>query len=229
MKKFNLLLLALILFPIAEMLAQATTFTKGGIIYYPPGYYDTQAQKDYGMDGSPFLDEEWQEGVLTNEEGVVIKGLTYRYNVYGNQMQFKKDDEVFSIGAPQKVIKLVIQGREFIYDKFYNYKNVETDFFEVAYNGECKLLIRREAAIKPAKYYTTHNVGNQKDKIIINKVFYSKKGEEPAKVLRLTKRAVLNVFEDKRVEMEKYMKDNDLKAKNYLDLVKMFNYYNSLK
>lgn len=90
--------------------------------------------------GSPYLDKQFQPSYLIKIDGSEIRDMLLRYNIYNDQMEFKKDGKVLSIALPNEVIRINMGGKVFIYKSYMTAKNVSAGYFQVMYEGDYQLL-----------------------------------------------------------------------------------------
>ena len=93
-----------------------------------------QQENDDTSTSTEFLFEEFTDGVVTFKDGRAISAKL-NYNTALDQMQFKDaNNEILYIGEPEKVIKVVIAKRSFIFVKNY--------FVELLSEGPVSLCLR---------------------------------------------------------------------------------------
>ena len=68
-----------------------------------------------GISGSPYLFDEWNDGVITMKDNTEIKGRKYRYNLYTQQMQFINGQDTAAIANPEVIRKISFGGKTFIF------------------------------------------------------------------------------------------------------------------
>ncbi len=97
--------------------------------------------------GSPYLDKQFQPSYLIKIDGSEIRDMLLRYNIYNDQMQFKKDGKVLSIVLPNEVVRINMGGKVFIYKSFMTAKNVSAGYFQVMYEGDYQLLKKEQVTL----------------------------------------------------------------------------------
>jgi hypothetical protein len=206
----------------------------------------------YGFDtrttevvGSYYLDTEWSlatvkfypKTISTPKGTVKLDSLTdiqIRVILQGNDMEFNTPDGIkvisgtlvkgFSLQKNNQIApKNYVSTLEFVD----NYDKVKPSFFEVLVDGKTKLLEYTKIITQKPDYVEAFNIGSKDLKIVKEKQLFVTNGKE---VLRFSsnKKDLLEVMADKKPEIEKFMKDNDLTVKNRTDLLKIFAYYNGL-
>src|SRR5665647_294188 len=78
----------------------------------PPGYNKVvSAEKEKGLDGSPWLTETWVPGSVVTMGGENINGLNYRYNVYRNRLYFQYENAEYVISSPDSIKQLKMDDK----------------------------------------------------------------------------------------------------------------------
>ncbi len=201
--------------------------------------FDSRATE---VQGSFYLDTEWSAATvkfypktISTPKGTVkldsLSGIQIRFILQGNDMEFNTPDGIKVISGTlvksfslEKIpTKKYINTLEFVD----NYDKVKPSFFEVLADGKTKLLEYTKITVQKPDYVEAFNVGSKDLKIVKEKQLFITKGNE---VLRFSsnKKDLLELMSDKKAEIEKFLKDNNLSAKDKSDLVKIFGFYNSL-
>jgi hypothetical protein len=102
-----------------------------------------------------------------------------------------------------------------------------TGFFEVLVDGPAPLFKYTTLHIKKADYNVSFDVGSRDDKILKQSTYYMGQGKSVVE-LDVPKKKLLALFGDKATEMDKYIDDSEVSLKKEVDLVKLFQHYNSL-
>ncbi len=67
------------------------------------------------IEGSPFLSENFQEGVVFFDGKFKVDHLPLRFNLYTGEMEFMNKNNVLAIADPEKVDRVIIGSEVFIY------------------------------------------------------------------------------------------------------------------
>jgi hypothetical protein len=204
--------------------------------------FDTRTTE---VQGSYYLDTDWSLATvrfypktISTPKGTVkldsLSGIQIRVILQGNDIEFNTPDGIkvisgtfvrgFSLQKPNQIVpKNFISTLEFVD----NYDKTKPSFFEVLIEGKTKLLEYIKITTQKPDYNEAFNVGSKDIKIIKEKQYFINKGKE---VLRFStnKKELFELMADKKTEVEKYIKDNELTLKDRSDLMKVFEYYNSL-
>ncbi len=179
------------------------------------------------LEQQQFLNPDWQQGSVILADSSKINDLQLRYNLATKEIQFLNDDEIYAIALNNKINRVVIANRNFLYSGF-KYEDIrDGDFFEILVDGKCRLLLRRTAKfIKAQKAEAYKQPEPAKYEII--ETYYLKKGENPALYMRTRKKSVLEMLSVKETEIKKYIKSERLRVSRQEDLVKLITYYNKI-
>ena len=204
--------------------------------------FDTRTTE---IQGSYYLDTDWSVAtvkfypkIISTPKGTVkldsLSDILIRIILQGNDIEFNTPDGIkvisgtlvkgFSLQMPnQTTAKKYISTLEFVD----NYDKVKPSFFEILADGKTKLLEYTKVITQKPDYVEAFNIGSKDPKIIKEKQLFINKDKE---VLRFNtnKKELFELMADKKPEIEKFIKDNDLSVKNRGDLVKIFVYYNGL-
>ena len=69
------------------------------------------------IDGSPYLHDEFQEGVVFYDGKYEFSNLQLRYNLYNDEIEYKENNVVMAIVGQEKIDKVIINDEAFIYIK----------------------------------------------------------------------------------------------------------------
>ncbi len=171
-----------------------------------------------------FLNEEWQGGLIKLKDDRMINGYLYRYNIFTDQIELK------SVIDPSPVDLISIGVQKFIYSDFLiNENSINSGYFELILNGECKLLIRRYIRANEQDYRVSKILGSTSaaPSSSVVKEYYIKKGSEPAVLIDRTKDSLLENLSDKD-DFKKYLKRKFIVFLNESKLIELIDYYNKI-
>jgi hypothetical protein len=174
-----------------------------------------------------YLNPNWQSSfIITNEERVYH--FSGRMNALDNSIEVKLGEEIRTIHPDQ--LKLVVIGRR----TFMPFKGSVIDFtdqrnvyLEVLSHGKVHLLVhyfyRSQSGVNNRLSPNT-NGGNFK----ILPIYYCIRNGGNLTRLRTSKRKILALFKDQQDQVESYAKDHHLRFSGENDLIRIFDYFNSL-
>lgn len=174
-----------------------------------------------------YLNPNWQSSfIITNEEKVYH--FSGRMNALDNSIEVKLGEEIRTIHPDQ--LRLVVIGRR----TFMPFKGSEIDFtdqrnvyLEVLSYGKIHLMVHyfyRSQTGVTNRLSPNTNGGNFK----ILPIYYCIRDGSRLTRLRTSKRKILDLFSDQRDRVENYTKEQHLRFSDGNDLVRVFDFYNSL-
>ena len=191
-------------------------------------YYDSPAAN---INGSPYLQNEFEEGTMTVLNGTVIPGLRYRYDIYGDKMLFIVNGDTATINKPLALKSIEIGGKLFVYDVYVSGPDkVATSYFEVVEENESLTLMhRRQAKLDQDVYVSNYGGGGGTKEFRMKTVdsYYLKQGKAAAREID-SRKDLLELFPDNQQQIREYMKQNRLKVNKEEDLSSIVQYCGSL-
>jgi len=149
----------------------------------------------------------WKTGILIDYDNKTHQ-VQGHYDAGSDEMRILLQNQSRTI-FPQKIKAIKVGKMIFVPHEFEGQETLTYGYFQVLSSGKINLLKRFE---------------NDKGEIV--KYFYTRKMEEPAKLIKLNKNSILKSLDDTRTS--KYAKDRKLDVKKEEDLILLFNYYNGL-
>lgn len=190
--------------------------------------------KDFGSsnylsqyEGTPFLENEWKEGIIRLKTGKDYR-IPMKYCIYTDQIWLKSgEDSISALNLSNQLVGVRIDKRNFVYQTYTAGDKHKTGIMEVLYDGKNKLYKLYTCTLEKGREGDGYQ-GKEKDKFVKKEKLYYQLGSKEAQVLPRSKKELFPLFGEKRQEVEKYFKSNKLKMKEE-DIVKAFNYYDSLQ
>lgn len=185
-----------------------------------------------GIEGSPYYPgPEFNSGVIYHKDNTKTINVPMRLNHFIDEIEFKYGENIMMLIKPDEIDYMEFGHMTFIYSEFDPLiGKPDAGFFEVMAKGYCKLLYRRTSEIKREDLPVSNfSGGNFRDYFRISKEYYLKKGDEPAKDIRKSKRKILKTLADHTKELEAYIDKNGLTLKTDEEIIDLIYYYNALK
>lgn len=203
----------------------------------------------YGVEGSKgtvqgdvYLDSAWHTAELFFYPEVVrrydpeasdsVGGYKVRVEVVDYTVEFLIDNTVKAIEenavkklrwqTNNKVVKLVNTRQ-------YSGAEDVKGFYEILSEGQLTVLKYTRIQVIQPTFNVALNVGTKDAKLIQKPEYYYVKGTQSTTLTKFkpTKSALLDLMNNKKTSVEKYLKTNDLSLKEEQDLVKVLNFYNT--
>jgi len=178
------------------------------------------SQNYVNIKGSPYLLETWEKGNVTMASGQKFEGIDLMFDQVANQVLFKDSKgEVKAFNQP--IISFII-GEGAKQHTFA--KGVDGVFYENLVSGKTSLWKKNHKTLIDEKPYGSASMQRN---VLNNNTFYVGELSKLTKI-KNDKKSILEVLTDKAPEIEAYMKKEKLNPKTEIDLIKIFQYYNSL-
>lgn len=178
--------------------------------------------------GTPFLFENWMPGVVQLENGNTFNNVPLKYNVFDEKLYFKnpKNEELLEFVQPVKSFKFVALDDAGVYEKGFPAidKFTGETFYSVLYSGKEKLLNKKYKTTLEVRPY--NSATTEKSFVDHSDYFLVKNGK--IERIKNSKKDFLAIFSDKANEIDAFIKKEKIDFKNNADLVKVFQYYDSL-
>ena len=186
---------------------------------------------DRKVNGSPYLQDDFLFGIMKTVDGVTIEGLTYRYNIFNDEMQFILKGDTASIIRPLTLVSLELGSTKFVYEVYQTSgENAAAGYFEILKEGKLTALLRRTMVLEYDEYVPNYGGGGgSKEYYFKGKTnLYVRYNHALARKVE-SNRGFLALLQDHQAEVKKYMKSKRLSARKQEDLVELVAYYNELE
>jgi hypothetical protein len=177
-----------------------------------------------GVIGSPFENDEFLIGNVMLNNDDEYENVPLKYNIYNDELYFKnaKDEMLLSFVIPVKWFKLAGQTYLNGFPEIDNY--TRNSFYGLLAGNKIKLLFKAYKTISETRPYNSPNVEKRferyKDYFILK--------EDKMYRFKPTKKALLNLFDSEGPRIEEYIKKEKINFRNDEDLIKIFDFINSL-
>lgn len=176
------------------------------------------------INGSQFLNEEFVNGTVALTNGNEYEGVPLKYSSYGDELFFKnpKDGSLLGFVVPVKSFELLGQSYVNGFPAIDNF--TENSYYALIADSKIKLLIKNYKTISEDKSYGSASI---EKKFEDNKKYYVFKDGKMMQ-FKPSRNSLLNIFGDKKAEIDSFLKKEKVNFKSNDDLAKMFKYFNSL-
>ena len=191
------------------------------------GTYSRYSLKMSEIQGTPYLDESFDSGTVTTSGGITYENIPLRYNAFSDELEFKKGDDTYNID-PKTIVKLAKFGNATFTCSPYDAEGkTKNGFFELLADGKAKLFIRYTVKFldkEEVKAYADPKPARFEEP---RKEYFLAIDNAPAQLIT-NKKNLLEMFGDRKKEMETYISKNKLSVKGDDALTRIIVYYNSL-
>lgn len=186
------------------------------------------------IEGSFYLFNDWKIGELTLKSGASILEQWLNFDVEYDLLEVKLDKEVkivpllmlqgFSISSP---------GQEHVFyqpcDNYYYEQKVPlTGLCEVVESNYYGLIMRFMTDIKESTYIPALDMGNKEDELIVREKLYLTIGDKAIEIPH-KKQSFIQLYPDRSIELNSYIKEHKLNHRNVRDLLVILNFLNENK
>jgi hypothetical protein len=175
--------------------------------------------------GSPYLSDEWQEGMVKLHNGNIYHGVKLKYNQIDQELTFRNQKGEAQLFV-QPVVEFELNKR--LFRKGYpaiDGTSSPNTFYEVLEDGPTQLLKRTSKKIIEETPYSS---ATKVKSVVESHSLYIANKEGRLNKIKKDKKSLLGVLPEKSSELEKYVKDSRLDLRQEADMAKLVAYYNSL-
>jgi hypothetical protein len=182
-------------------------------------------------DGSPFLVDKWQPGMVKLANGQTYENVALKYNLKEDVLYFKGNTgDMMTFVQPVTEFSIAVADSGMLVTKHYRngYKNIgkttSDSYFEILTDGKVQLLKRTTKVEMKKRDF------NVIDKTIIyyeEAKYYLVKNDKPV-AIKNDKKSVLANLTDKQQQINDFINANNPDFESDFDLARLINYYNSL-
>ena len=189
---------------------------------------------DPAISGSPFINDDWVPAMITLSRGKEIGPLLIKINIESNEVYFldSAGKELIAVeGSVNKVDCINYYSKDSIRYVFKNGypaidKQNEYFYYQVLTEGNIELLAKKFKYISTTKDALTGEI--TKDIVGGAVVMYIYVNDK-IQVFHPNKSFVISLLKDKESVINDFIETNKINLKKPVDLISLFNYYNSLK
>ncbi len=190
-----------------------------------------------GMQGTPYFIDEWLSGKLVFTNGDAgKKSHLLKYNTQTKELLMKRPQGDSIIVFPNQITAFTINdASKNVSYPFIKVENLKADggtvpvcFLMVLYKNKSSLLKYVSKNVLKANYQGGYSADRRYDSYVDNSQYFIRKSDNSLVKVKVKKSSVLDALEDKKAEIEAYIKKENLSFKNDFDIAKVLVYYDSL-
>lgn len=190
-----------------------------------------------GMQGTPYFIDEWLSGKLVFTNGDAgKKSHLLKYNTQTKELLMKRPQGDSIIVFPNQITAFTINdASKNVSYPFVKVENLKADggtvpvcFLMVLYKNKSSLLKYVSKNVLKANYQGGYSADRRYDSYVDNSQYFIRKSDNSLVKVKVKKSSVLDALEDKKAEIEAYIKKENLSFKNDFDIAKVLVYYDSL-
>lgn len=188
-------------------------------------FYRIKEASHKNIDGSSHLNENWVRGVvkMIGKDELGVDSLNF--DVYSNNLLFQNKGITYYVSDNNNIEYFMIGNSKFLNIRISEFKN---SFFELLSDGsKIKLLKSYKCVIVKGKP-SDGIIPAVNDKYKLTKEYFIFNKDSVIKEYSNSKNNLIKLLNDKKNEIEGFIKLNKINIKNEKGLIEVFNYYNSL-
>lgn len=176
------------------------------------------------IDGTPYMTQSFFKGLVLMTSGDTIYG-EFRFDIYGNQVEFRKNGTIMVIATPDSVSKIIFDDQILTYRKYKSGLDAGKGYFILLAEGEYNLLLQKTVILyqpEPARPYTDPRPARFENG---KEFLFLQTGGNPAEKV-LKEDEILRFLGDRSGEAKQYADKEKLNLKKQPDVIKLINYLN---
>jgi len=235
--KSNIILLFLFFFMPLIISAQAVPGSTGyemtemNIMNPAPQLLRTKSAIAYGTTGTPYVFEDFKQGNIFYTNKMRVDGKLLNYDCYNNRWEFSAGNSIYLLNSSQIDYFEIFPGqdRTILFKQVFVEKLKKQVSLQVLYNENSILYKRHFREFREADYGGAYSQDRRYNEYHDRESYYLKTGDNELQVLRSNKKSALEIMEDQREEVEKYIKKEKPNLKTEAGLVQLIRFYDSLE
>ncbi len=178
--------------------------------------------------GSPYLNDEFVEGIIYTYQKDQYNNVPIRYNIYNDELEFQTGDEqVMALAAPEIVEKADFGDYTLTYIPYMFGKKMKRGFFKILEEGPVSLYTRFGIDFQNPKEPGAYKEPEPARFVKKPNDYYIKTGQEAAVKID-NKKTLIDCFPDHKEEVDAFIKKDKTKLGKPDKLIALVKYYNSL-
>lgn len=177
--------------------------------------------KKKNIAGSPFDEEKYMPAKISgvNETAMV------RYNAYSDQIEVEVEDKSYFLPKKDEYNIITFIGTDKIISlkSYIDSKGINTYgyLFEIASNPNSKVFVKKQVVLTPEKepISSYDSYVPAKYNKAIDEYYFEHKGQ--IKLMAKSKKDLINMFPNKKTEIQSYLKENKVSFKDEKDIIKL--------
>jgi hypothetical protein len=172
------------------------------------------------VEGSEFLNEEWQQATVVDMNTKKKFKLLARFNAYTKEVEILKEKDIISL-TPVDGISVELEGKNFV--PFKPVDNPKPIFAEELVNGKLSLFrVYGTKVIKAASDSNLLGIDN-KDRLTITDNLFIKMEDGTVSELSSKKKTIEKLFDERTLKFAKKEKLSVKKDEDLIDIIKFYN------
>jgi hypothetical protein len=186
-----------------------------------------------GIRGTPYLVDYWNTGTIVLKNGRSFNNVPVKMDLYGYEVISKRatgDSILIKASSVDKVVLTeALTALSHTFRKWQDLGAAKAGYADILHEGKYMLLAERKKTLIKANYAGAYSANRPYDEFVDEVNFYVKRGEHTPEKIKLSRKAILDVFPDHQQELKSFITKEQIDFREAYQVVKIFQYYESLK
>jgi hypothetical protein len=180
------------------------------------------------IEGSPYLDDSFQSGSISYKK-VKYVGLDLRFNPFEGYFEFQTEEGIrFLNPKVTRVDTVWLEDETYLYVHYNSAKSRKQTFMKAVHTGPTRVLLYNQVVLVQAEEATGYEAFKPARFEKLAEVTYIGEEGKPAMEFK-GKKSLEEIFPEHHSELSSYAKSEKLKLKNTQDVVRLCEYYDSIR
>jgi hypothetical protein len=191
--------------------------------------FDTRYE---GVRGTPYLFNHWNNGTIVLKGGKKLSEVPVKIDLFGYEIISKRmsgDSIIVKAATIDKVMLTdVLTGQIHTFKKWADLGVAKAGYADIMHDGKYLLIADRKKTLLKANYEGGYSANRPYNEFIDEVSFYVKKPDQNAEKIKLSRKAILEVFPDHQVELKSFISKEQIDFRDVSQVTKIFHYYDTL-
>ncbi len=186
-----------------------------------------QETKYTSIEGTPYLNTEWVKGEILRHDNVRFVDIRIKYDAYTDKLEYLFENKPFVLETPIKEFRIFNNDKIRVFKSGFTEidNNTQTSLYEVLNNSKISYLKKYRAKMHD---YNMYNSATVHKRFIMEEMLYLSFEDGKMVKIKRDKKSMLDAFSDKTAEIDKFIKDNNIKFRSDDDIAAIIDYYVSI-
>lgn len=184
----------------------------------------------YGTIGTPYVYKEFLNGNIYFTDNSVILNRPINYDCYNNRvlLHYGEEDHIMNSRQIESLEFEVSDDSYSVFRQVFVLEKKKTVFMKVLYEGKSTLYKYYFKNFHKADYTGPYSQERRYDEYLDDQEWYLEPGDQEVQKLKPRKKAILQILESRKGEIEHFLKTEDIDLKSDQDLVRLIEFYDGL-
>lgn len=191
-------------------------------------YIKNQDDRYAQIEGTPYLDEAFQTGSISYKK-VKYVGLDLRFNPYESYFEFKTEQGIkFLDPRVTRVDTVWLENETYLYVQYMVGKSRKQTFMKAVYMGPTRVLLNSEVVLAQPEEAKGYEAAKPARFEKMAEAIYIGEEGNPAMEFK-GKKSLEEIFPEHHAQLSKYVKAEKLKLKKTEDVIRLCQYFDSIR